>query len=199
MSPDGRSTIVKRIKLFAVIGGLLVVAAACSSNGLTCGDGNRSNTCLASSDRHAGETTGSIQAQRAMSRDTAGSAPPRIARPAVVRSPPQWRQPNSMTARRQLLTRKRMREARLRRSVTCDVTGSIPRDTARSVVAARPSMSLAGYRRLTRPIVHTVAPGETLYAIARRYRTSVTAIANFNVIRQTAHIKSGDTILVPIS
>jgi hypothetical protein len=199
MSPDGRATIVKRIKLFAVIGGLLVVVAASSSNGLTCGDGSRSNTCLASGDRQAGDTTGSIQAQRAMARDTAQTAPPKIARPAVVRSAPQWRQPKSTMARRQLLTRKRLREARLRRAITCDVTGSIPRDNARSAVAARPSMSLAAYHRLTRPIVHTVAPGETLYAIARRYRTSVAAIANFNVIRQTAHIKSGETILIPIS
>jgi murein DD-endopeptidase MepM/ murein hydrolase activator NlpD len=45
--------------------------------------------------------------------------------------------------------------------------------------------------------VHVVAPGETLYAIARRYGRSVTEIAAANRIPAHTHLKLGDRIVIP--
>lgn len=45
--------------------------------------------------------------------------------------------------------------------------------------------------------VHVVAPGETLYAIARRYHRSVTDIAAANRIPPHTQLKLGDRIVIP--
>ena len=46
-------------------------------------------------------------------------------------------------------------------------------------------------------IIHTIQPGETLYAIARRYNTTIEAIKQANNIQNTNDIKAGDQLIIP--
>jgi len=198
MSTDGRVTS-KRIKLAVVVGVPLLFAVACSSNGVTCAEGNRSNACLVSDGHRADQITGSIQPQRAASRKTAAPAPARIARPMTVQRSAQLGQPNTVIPRRQMALRKLARKAHNHRLATCDVTGSIPRYKPYPAAVVSLSAPSGAIRQTARPIEHFVAPGETLYTIAHRYGASVVEIASFNVIENTARIKSGNTILIPPS
>jgi LysM repeat protein len=63
-----------------------------------------------------------------------------------------------------------------------DITGSI-------APAARPVA--------TGLVVHVVAPNDTLWSIARRYRLSVADIARINGIDRNAVVKSGDILVIP--
>jgi murein DD-endopeptidase MepM/ murein hydrolase activator NlpD len=51
----------------------------------------------------------------------------------------------------------------------------------------------------TQPVVHVVAPGETLYAIARKYKMPVAELARLNNIPPHTKVKLGDRISVPAS
>lgn len=168
MSLDGRAITIKRTKLFTVVPGLFSLVATCSSSVLTCGDADMSKDCPASSDP--------IEIAR-----------PQIVQPQVVRSAPRAPQTDFAVARRQNLSRKSVREARLGRLATGDVTGLPPRDGARLS---------APNRRSAFTVEHSAARGETLYSMARRYGTSVAETASFN---QSAVIKSDHTIIVPHS
>ncbi len=44
---------------------------------------------------------------------------------------------------------------------------------------------------------HTVAPGETLFSIARRYERTVAALAAANAITDTDRIRAGDVLTIP--
>ena len=48
-----------------------------------------------------------------------------------------------------------------------------------------------------RPKVHVVAKGQTLGAIARRYRVTIEALCNANKMRRNARIKPGQRLVVP--
>lgn len=67
-----------------------------------------------------------------------------------------------------------------------------PRIATPPSVPARPLVAASAYA-----VEHTVAPGETLSAIARRYAGSVAEIARFNGITDAARIRFGDVILIP--
>jgi LysM repeat protein len=179
------ATFAGRLKLIAVIGVSLGLIAACSSNALTCAEGNTSSACRISGGTAAGETTGSVQPPRAsVAPVPAQTAPPTIARPATVPSPPQQ---SSSTIIAQPANPGRTSTLRPRRvAAECDATGSIPASPS----AARPATSV---------FAHTVAPGETLYAIARRYKASPEAIARLNNIEHTPRIRSGIYLWIPAS
>jgi LysM repeat protein len=46
-------------------------------------------------------------------------------------------------------------------------------------------------------VVHVVAPNDTLWSIARRYRLSVADIARINGIDRGAMVKPGDILVIP--
>jgi murein DD-endopeptidase MepM/ murein hydrolase activator NlpD len=57
----------------------------------------------------------------------------------------------------------------------------------------------AGKIAPTTPVVHVVAPGETLYAIARKYKMPVAELARLNNMPATTKVKLGDRITIPAS
>ena len=63
----------------------------------------------------------------------------------------------------------------------------------------RHSKAPAGKIAPTRPVVHVVAPGETLYAIARKYKMPVAELARLNNIPAHTKVKLGDRITIPAS
>lgn len=193
MSPEGSIT-GKRIKLAVIVGVPLLFAVACSSNVLTCAEGNTSDACRVSADRRSDLTTGSIRPQQSNGA-TVATAQPQISKPATVASSPQ-RQTYRTASRWQTERRKPIRVTSHRRPATCEVTGSIPRKASYAAAALRPS---GASRRSARPIEHVVVPGETLYSLSRRYGASVVEIASYNVIDDATRLQSGATILIPPS
>lgn len=61
------------------------------------------------------------------------------------------------------------------------------------------SPTLAASRQPDAPIVHIVQPGDTLGELARRYATSVEAIAAANGIANPDLVRVGERLLIPIS
>ncbi|WP_298628159.1 M23 family metallopeptidase [uncultured Thermus sp.] len=57
-------------------------------------------------------------------------------------------------------------------------------------------VSLGGLAQSPRGLVHTVAPGETLFQIARRYGTTVEELARLNGLRDPNRIQVGQALLV---
>ena len=53
---------------------------------------------------------------------------------------------------------------------------------------------------MTENINHTVAPGESLYSIARRYRTTVSDILRANPeIAEPSRIRVGQVVVIPVA
>ncbi|MEO8251273.1 MAG: LysM peptidoglycan-binding domain-containing protein [Chloroflexota bacterium] len=67
--------------------------------------------------------------------------------------------------------------------------------TAAPAPAAKPSSAPAA--PAATPLVHIVAPGETLTGIARRYATSITAIARANGIAKPSYLRVGQRLAIP--
>src|SRR5262249_19591849 len=61
----------------------------------------------------------------------------------------------------------------------------------------RQSKAPAGKIAPTQPVVHVVAPGETLYAIARKYKMPPTELARLNNIPAHTKVNIGDRITIP--
>lgn len=61
------------------------------------------------------------------------------------------------------------------------------------VAAAQP----AARRPAAGPVIHTVAPGQTLSAIASRYGTTVAAISRLNGITNPNQVRAGDRLRIP--
>ena len=59
---------------------------------------------------------------------------------------------------------------------------------------ARPASSGASFARAT---AHTVAPGDTLYSISRRYNVKVSELAGVNKIAEGGTIKTGQSLRIP--
>ena len=189
----------KRLKLAVILCAPLLFVAACSSNNLTCADGN-SNACRVSGVHRGDDVTGSIQSRHTTSRHGIATARPPVVRPVHVQYATRVRHSNTGRVRRHIASHKRRHVARRRRVTGCaDVTGSITPLSRYPVATARAPMLSRESRLNTRPIEHVVAPGETLYSIARYYRVSVSDLASYNVIRNATLIKAGTLIFVPPS
>jgi len=186
MSNNGRRPLRSPIKFTFIVGVPLIFAVACSSHGVTCGEGNPSKACLVSGATAANDTTGSIRVQQVASRETTASARPSISRPATVATTPT----RVTIMRRGSEHAKPVRIATRRGTDACDVTGSIPRRDSYSSMPAKNSRSLQA-------IAHTVAPGETLYAIGRRYSASVADLASYNLVADANQLQAGSTIFIP--
>lgn len=65
------------------------------------------------------------------------------------------------------------------------------------VVAASLAVSVAALAVAADPLVHTVAKGETLYGIARRYDVSVDALMKANEIRDATRVVAGMRLSIP--
>ena len=74
-------------------------------------------------------------------------------------------------------------------------TGSVnaPRQTA-TAPAAKPALSAPA---TSTPLVHTIAPGETLMMISRQYKKSLNELARANNIAPHTMVKVGDRITIP--
>ena len=173
------------VKLAVIVAVPLLLAVACSSHRLTCGEGNPSKECLVSGHTGANDTTGSIRAQRVASRETTISARPSIDKPATVA-----RTPTRVTIMRRAPEPAGSKPAARRGASACDVTGSIPRRESVSPMSAKNSRS-------AQAVAHTVAPGETLYAIGRRYHAPVADLASYNLVADTTQLQAGSTIFIP--
>jgi len=186
MSTNGRRPLSRPITLAFVVGMPLLLAVACSSHRVTCGEGNLSKECLVSGDTAANDTTGSIRAQQAASRETTASARPSISKPATVTTTPT----RVTIMRRAPEPARTVRLATRRGAPACDVTGSIPRRESYSPKSAKTSRSVQA-------VAHTVAPGETLYGIARRYSASVADLSSYNLVADATQLQAGSTIFIP--
>ena len=189
----------KRIKLAVIVGVPLLLAVACSSNELTCAEGNKSHACRISGEGSDGLVTGSIQPKPENYQGTTVLPPSKMAAPSTVRSRPSLQKSHSAAARRQIRSRRTIRDAKYRRASSCEVTGSISHSSGYPSAAVRPPMGQGQRRQFRLATVHIVAPGETLYSIARRYDASVAEIASFNIIEDVGQINSGHTIIIPPS
>ncbi len=69
----------------------------------------------------------------------------------------------------------------------------IPRDRAKAFAAAGPALEQAWSAEST----HTVKTGETLAAIARRYKTSTRSLRELNGIEDSAEVRGDVTLVVP--
>lgn len=49
------------------------------------------------------------------------------------------------------------------------------------------------------PAVHVIAPGDTLWVLARRYGTSVEAIMAANELQSATRLRVGDTLVIPVT
>jgi murein DD-endopeptidase MepM/ murein hydrolase activator NlpD len=77
-----------------------------------------------------------------------------------------------------------------------EVTGSAaPRTASNAPQTAAPAISAPA--TTGGPMVHTVAPGETLMALSRKYRKPVGEIAKANNIAPHTMVKIGDRIVIP--
>ncbi len=82
-------------------------------------------------------------------------------------------------------------------------TGSVQAPPAQSPHALPPpvrqSKAPAGKIAPTQPIVHVVAPGETLIAISRKYKMPLAELARLNNIPAHTKVNIGDRITIPAS
>ena len=84
-------------------------------------------------------------------------------------------------------------------------TGSVqappPAQSPHSAAAAGSPVQGAGIGKIapTQPIVHVVAPGETLIAIARKYNMPLAELARLNNIPPHTKVNIGDRITIPAS
>jgi hypothetical protein len=215
-----RQVFVPRLKLIVALGATLLFVAGCS-NAPACAEGNTSDACRV---RGGVDQIGSIVPRAPYHdpvvyrnppqyRDTTGSiARPVIARPETVYVQPY---PQQATYAPAMSQREAQRLARLRNAAICETTASIPRATVprytvapRHTAASRYIETTASIGNATQPSIttmparslwHVVLPGETLTGIARRYKVSVVDIARFNELRDFPQIRSGTTILIPLS
>jgi murein DD-endopeptidase MepM/ murein hydrolase activator NlpD len=72
-----------------------------------------------------------------------------------------------------------------------------PRQTAAAPTPAKPAPAIAAPATASGPLVHTVAPGETLSSLSRKYKKSVAEIAKANKIEPHTLVKMGDRIIIP--
>jgi LysM repeat protein len=186
----------KRLRLAIIICVPLLFVAACSSTDLTCADSN-SKTCRVTGVQRSDDVTGSIQSPHTTSRQGIAMVRPPIVRPVRVQYAPHVRQSNTGRTHLRVASRNRPHATRRRVADCSEVTGSIAPLARYPVTTARTPIPSRENRQKTRLIEHFVAPGETLYSIARRYGVSVSALASYNVIRNAALIKTGTLIFVP--
>lgn len=189
----------KRLKLAIILCVPLLFVAACSSNNLTCADGN-ANACRVSGVQRGGDVTGSIRSRPTTPQQRIATARPPIISPVHVQYASRVRHSDTGRVQQHVASHKRRHVVRRRRIAECgDVTGSITPLSRYPVATTRAPMSYRENRLNTRLAEHVVAPGETLYSIARYYRVSVSELASYNVIGNAAQIKAGMLIFVPPS
>jgi murein DD-endopeptidase MepM/ murein hydrolase activator NlpD len=79
-----------------------------------------------------------------------------------------------------------------------EATGNAqPRQAATAPGPAKPAPAISAPATTSGPIVHTVAPGETLSMLSRKYKKSVAEIAKANKIEPHTMVKMGDRIIIP--
>lgn len=139
------------------------------------------------------ETTGSIS--RPVQYSSAAPLPPVIQAPATVPvAQPVAYAPVASYAPPPIV-RGRYVPPRNVQAYTCapprqyDVTASIPRTHPFAPPPRQPVQ--------TRFLVHTIGQNETLYSIARMYRTRVADIASVNRMSENARLHSGELLVVP--
>ncbi|HZL31314.1 MAG TPA: LysM domain-containing protein [Pseudolabrys sp.] len=138
------------------------------------------------------ETTGSIS--RPAQYGSAAPLPPVIQAPATVPvAQPVTYVPVPAYAPRQVAQGSYVSPQNVQ-ACTCaaprryEVTASIPR-TRPPAPPRQPAQ--------TRFLVHTIGQSETLYSIARMYRTRVADIASVNRMSENARLRSGELLVVP--
>jgi murein DD-endopeptidase MepM/ murein hydrolase activator NlpD len=171
-----------RVLALAVIA---IGAAACSS------EATRFNNGPYASQQ---EATGSIQQQRAPSSAVQTSSLP----------PPSGSQPATIPASGVSGGGRGMASYHPGQQGEPVTTGSVQAPPhSQSPHALPPPVSKArapaGKIAPTQPVVHVVAPGETLYAIARKYKMPVGELARLNNIPAHTKVKLGDRITIPAS
>jgi membrane-bound lytic murein transglycosylase D len=70
-------------------------------------------------------------------------------------------------------------------------------DASSIPITPAPTSSKAGEPRTTQPKVHHVVAGDTLWDIARHYRTTVNQLCRANRITASHKLHLGDTIVIP--
>ncbi len=171
-----RSRLFRRIVAAAL---LSIVAALCIGDTTTCANGTISARCVAKSrsGARANETTGALPARSTgsvMARQNAKAAPPALRPPgtALAREP--------MEAVRKLPPRPHQA-----RASAPDSTGLIKRTA--------PARGLRGAAGFT----VTVARGDTIDLIARRYGVEAAAIRAANQLGERASVWSGQRLVIP--
>src|SRR5262245_17545758 len=76
-------------------------------------------------------------------------------------------------------------------------TTTPPKPAPASATPPKPAPAIATPATTSGPIVHVVAPGETLSKLSRKYKKSVVEIAKANKIEPHTQVKMGDRLIIP--